>query len=147
MKGFSLIEFIGMFAAVLVITVIVVGGFLAFKRGSELTLAKEHALSQLREAKTRTLASRDNAAWGAHLEADRVIIFKESYSAGVAENEPIFLSASVEIGTITLAGGGNDIIFKRLTGETDQTGTIILRLKNDPAQTRIITIQSTGNFY
>lgn len=147
MRGFSLLEFIGVFAVVLVITAIVVGGFLGFKRGSELTLAKEHALSQLREAKTRTLASHNNAAWGAHFEIDRVILFKEIYSAGAMENETILSPASVEISGIALAGGGSDVIFKRLTGETDQTGTITLRLKNDPAQTRTITIQSTGNFY
>lgn len=147
MKGFSLFEFIGMFAVLIVIAAIVVGGFLGFKRGSELTLAKEHALSQLREAKTRTLASRDNAAWGAHFEIDRVILFKETYSVEAAENETTILPASVETSAITLAGGGNDVIFKRLTGDTDQTGTITLRLKNDTKKTRITTIESTGNFY
>lgn len=147
MKGFSLLEFIGMFAIVLVITAVVIGGFLGFKRGSELTLAKEHALSQLREAKTRTLASRDNAAWGAHFEIDRVILFKETYSASTPTNETIVMPSSVEINTIALAGGGSDVMFKRLTGETNQIGTITLRLKNDTEKTRTITIKSTGNFY
>ena len=147
MKGFSLLEFIGMFAIILVITAIVAGGFLGFKRSSELTLAKEHALSQLREAKTRTLASHDNAAWGAHFEIDRVILFKGTYSAEAAENETTILPASVETSAVALVGGGNDVIFKRLTGETDQTGVITLRLKNDTAKTRITTIESTGNFY
>lgn len=147
MKGFSLLEIIAVFAVLLVIAAIVVGGFLAFKRGGELTLAKEHAISQLREAKARTLAARDNAAWGARVETDRVILFKESYSAGAPENEMIVLPASVEINAIALNDGGNDVIFKRLTGETDQYGTITMRLKNDSAQTRIITIQSSGNFY
>lgn len=147
MKGFSLLEFIGMFAIVLVITAVVIGGFLGFKRGSELTLAKEHALSQLREAKTRTLASRDNAAWGAHFEIDRVILFKETYSASAPTNETIVMPSSVEINTIALAGGGSDVMFKRLTGETNQIGTITLRLKNDTEKTRTITIKPTGNFY
>lgn len=147
MKGFSLLEFVSMFAAILVITAIVVGGFLGFKRGSELTLAKEHALSQLREAKARTLAARDNAAWGAHFETDRVILFKETYSTSAAENETTILPTSVEISAIALAGVGSDVIFKRLTGETNHYGTITFRLKNDPGKTRIITIQSTGNFY
>lgn len=147
MKGFSLLEFVGMFAVLLAITAVVVSGFLGFRRGSELTLAKEHALSQLREAKTRTLAARDNAAWGAHFEIDRVILFKETYSAGDPNNETTLLPASVEINAIALNGGSGDAVFKRLTGETDQYGTITMRLKNDPAQTRAITIQSTGNFY
>lgn len=147
MKGFSLLEFIGMFAVLLVITAIVVGGFLGFKRGSELTIAKEHALSQLREAKTRTLASRDNVAWGAHFEIDRVILFKESYSAGDPENETVMMPNAVEINAIALNGGGGDAVFKRLTGETDYYGTITLRLKNDTEKTRTITIKSTGNFY
>lgn len=146
MKGFSLLEFVGMFAVILVITAIVVGGFLGFKRGSELTLANEHALSQLREAKARTLASRDNAAWGAHFETDRVILFKETYSAGAAENETAMLPTSVEISAIALAGASNDVIFKRLTGETNQYGTITIRLKNDPAQIRAIIIEPTGSF-
>ena len=147
MKGFSLLEIIFMFAVLFVITAIVVGGFLAFKRGSELTLANEHILSQLTEAKTRTLAAQDNAAWGAHLETDRVILFKESFVAENPENEITTLPESVEINAIALVGGGHDVIFKRLTGETDHAGTITLRLKNDPDKTRMITIESTGNFH
>lgn len=147
MKGFSLLEIIGAFAVLLVITAIVVGGFLRFKHGSELTLVKEHALSQLREAKTRTLASRDNAAWGARFEIDRVILFKETYSAGDSKNETVMMPNAVEISAITLNGGGGDVVFKRLTGETDQYGTITIRLKNDLAQIRAIIITSTGNFY
>lgn len=147
MKGFSLLEFVGMFAIILVITAIVVGGVLGFKRGSELTLAREHALSQLREAKARTLASRDNAAWGTHFEINRVTLFRKSYSADASENETTVLPASVEISAIALAGGGSDVIFKRLTGETDQTGAITLRLKDNPGEMRVITIQPSGNFY
>lgn len=147
MKGFSLLEIIGAFAVLLVITAIVVGGFLRFKRGSELTLVKEHALSQLREAKTRTLASRDNAAWGARFEIDRVILFKETYSAGDPKNETVMMPNAVEISAVALNGGGSDVIFKRLTGETDQYGTITMRLKAEPTKTRAITITSTGNFY
>ena len=146
MKGFSLVEFIGIFAVTLITTAIVVGGFLGFKRGSELTLAKEHTLSQLREAKTRTLAARDNAAWGAHVETDRIILFKEIYSAGALENETIILPASAEISAIALAGGGNDAIFKRLTGETDQYGTITIRLKAEPTKIQTIVIQQSGLF-
>ncbi len=146
MKGFSLVEFIGIFAVTLITTAIVVGGFLGFKRGSELTLAKEHTLSQLREAKTRTLAARDNAAWGTRFEVDRIILFKESYSAGALENETIILPASAEISAIALAGGGNDAIFKRLTGETDQYGTITIRLKAEPTKIQTIVIQQSGLF-
>ena len=146
MKGFSLVEFIGIFAVTLITTAIVVGGFLGFKRGSELTLAKEHTLSQLREAKTRTLAARDNAAWGTHFEVDRIILFKESYSAGEAENETVLLPTSVEINIIALAGDGNDAIFKRLTGETDQYGTITIRLKAEPTKIQTIVIQQSGLF-
>lgn len=147
MKGFSLLEFIGVFAILLVITAIVVGGFLGFKRGSELTLAKESVLSQLREAKTRTLAARDNAAWGVHFETDRAVLFKASYSAGAPDNETVMMPASTEINAIALADGGSDTLFKRLTGETDQHGTITIRLKAEPAKTQIITIQQIGNFY
>jgi hypothetical protein len=147
MKGFSLLEFISMFAILLVITAIVVGGFVMFKRGNELTLAKEHTLSQLTEAKTRTLAAYQNAAWGAHMETDRVILFKGSYVSGNPENETAMLPTDVEISSIALNGGGSDVIFKRLSGETDQYGTITLRIKNDPAKTRTITMESNGNFY
>jgi len=43
-----------------------------------------------------------------------------------------------------LAGGGSEVVFDRLTGETNQFGKVSLRLKSDLSKTRTAGIKSSG---
>ena len=54
------------------------------------------------------------------------------------------LSFKVTIFSISLSGGGADVVFERLTGELDKSVTITITLVSDTSKTRVITIQLTG---
>jgi len=45
-----------------------------------------------------------------------------------------------------LAGGGVDVIFQRLTGETVQSGTVTMALVASTTRTKTVTIYGTGLF-
>ena len=128
-----------------IVTAVVIGGFLMFKRGSELDSASEDLLSLLLEARSKTLSSKDSSSWGVRFETNRAILFKGTiFVDGAADNNVIAMPPSVEIATIALNGGGQNVVFKRLTGETDQYGALTLRLGYDASYTKTITILQTG---
>ena len=54
------------------------------------------------------------------------------------------LNSLVSLGNITLSGGGTDVIFKRLTGQTDQAGSLKVFLKASPETLYTISISATG---
>jgi len=55
----------------------------------------------------------------------------------------VFNLASVDTMATSLAGGGNDVIFNRLSGETGQSGTITV-YSSATGGTKIVTIYKTG---
>ena len=61
------------------------------------------------------------------------------------DNKEVTFHNNLAISNISLAGGGATVMFKRLTGATDQSGTVIVSLVADDSQQRVITISATGN--
>lgn len=144
-KGFSLIE---MIIVVSIFVLLVAGSVVAFSRFGEKQIIKStvsEVLSELDEARSLTLASYDNTVYGVHIESDKITFFKGStYSPSDPDNNITELSEKVSISNISLFGGGDDVIFQRLTGKTDQYGTLTISLVSDPTETKTITIQESG---
>jgi hypothetical protein len=106
----------------------------------------EQVLSTLAAAREKTLAGINNSQYGVHFQSDRLILFRGASYPGTTV-QTIDLDSTITIPTITLAGGGTNVIFNRLTGATAQTGTIVVRLASDATQSIIITIAATGAAY
>ena len=76
-----------------------------------------------------------------------MVLFRGAiYDSLDANNEAVALDSALEIYPTppSLTGGGSDVIFDRLTGKTNQDGTVIIRVKSDTSKTRTITINATG---
>ncbi len=135
-RGFTLIEILISVAVVAIIVLIIVSGLSAFRRSADLNHAVDGVLAQLREAKRRTVESRDASRWGVHVESSRTTLFKgTTYSFGAADNEVFTLPSAVT------ASGLADVVFKRISGETDNAGMLTLTLGSN---TKVITIRSSG---
>lgn len=119
---------------------------LSLQSGSK-TLDSEalHIQSEFGTARSLTLSSKYADQWGIHLATSSITLFEgTSFVAGNASNTITALNSRVQISTTTLAGGGSDILFDRLTGKTSQSGSFILTLKSDATQKKTITIYATG---
>lgn len=142
--GFTLIELLVVFAIVAVLVLLAIFAFRYFQEERALTGATEGVLSTIAQARWRTLASKNQTVAGVHIEAGSYVLFQGvNYVAGAATNETFLLPPEVEFNGWNL-GGGDELIFDRLTGKTSQAGTIQFRLKNRPARTKTITILGTG---
>lgn len=102
-------------------------------------------ISILNQARSLTLGSKDNTQYGLHFENSRVVLFRgDSYVASDPFNVSSELNAAVSISEINLSGGGTEVVFERLTGKTEQNGSISISLNADPAVSKTITIHESG---
>ena len=144
-RGFTLIEFLVVLAIIGIITTVIILSLSDFRENQTLKGDVEKVFSVISEARSKTLASVDASSYGVHFESGKVVLFKGTfYSAADPDNEEMTINDLLEISDISLNGAGSDVIFKRLTGETEEYGNITIRVKADTSKNKIITITSTG---
>ena len=145
MKGFTILEIIISLSIFLILVIIVVSSFSSFRNNQELTNAAQETTNLLNLARSKTLSSESSSQYGVHFESSRIVIFRgTSFSESSPNNNIVTLSSLIEISAINLNGGGNNLVFQRLTGKTGNYGTITLRIKSDIGKTKIIEIKNTG---
>ncbi len=145
MKGFTLIEILVTISIAAVLFAIIVSGFSGLRNNSDLQSAVEDSVSYLQETRANTLSSNNANVYGVHFESGKFVLFVgATYDPASATNKNRLLPSSVEINSISLNGGGNDVVFKRLTGETSSHGTVTFRLTSNTSVTKTINILSTG---
>ena len=143
--GFTLLEILIVIAIFALVAVFGVSPLLLFKKTSDLNGALETGVSFLLEARAKTLSSKNEARYGVHFDNGGTTFFTGAvFAEGAVGNEGAPLPFSVEIASISLQGGGNDVVFNRLTGETNAYGTVIFRLKSDTTKTKTLRVEKTG---
>lgn len=146
MKGISIIEIIIILSIISIVLGIVVINLTSFKEEQALNSAINESVSlYINDARSKTLSSKDFSQYGIYFEQSKITLFKgTNYNSSDPNNIDYILSPLVEISSISLNGGGNEIIFQKITGKTDQFGTVTYRVKNNPSKLKTITIRSTG---
>jgi prepilin-type N-terminal cleavage/methylation domain-containing protein len=143
-KGFTLIELLIGLSILSILTAIIFTTFVSFKKNQALEKDTEAIVEILQQARSQTLSSQNSSQYGIHFAAPKITLFAGSvYSAGDASNQDFVLSSTDTILSINIVGGGSETIFNRLTGETNQNGTIIVS-SGDISKTKTITIYKTG---
>ena len=142
--GFTLIEILISVAIVGVIAAVAVSASRSFLEGKTAESAVYETLSALSRARSLTLASKGASQYGVHFETDSVSVFKgTSFASGNPENDVIFLYKGAKIDNISLSGGGQNVIFERLSGKSAQTGTVTVSGLGGE-NPRVISIYETG---
>ncbi|MEK7575817.1 MAG: hypothetical protein AAB491_01890 [Patescibacteria group bacterium] len=145
MKGISIIEIIIILAVISIVLGIVVINLTSFREEQALNSTINESISYINEARSKTLSSKDFSQYGIHFEQTKITLFKGvNYNSSDSNNIDYIFSSLLEISSISLNGGGNEVIFQKITGKTDQFGTVTYRVKNNPSKSKIITIKSTG---
>lgn len=147
--GFTLIEVIIIVLILSLISAISITNFVILQEKSELDNSVQEFAGILRLAQSKTLASEDSSQYGVYLDIlaspHQYILFKgTSYALRDATYDQFyFLPKTIEFFAIAL-GGGNEIVFNRLTGSASQSGSLSLRVKTDTSQQKTVYISGSG---
>lgn len=142
--GFTLIEFLIAFAVVAILFALAQSAFLQFIRTGALDREARTVVSIVEDARVRTIFSEGDTQYGVHFSTDEVVLFEgTTYSESDPDNE-IQRLRRVTITDISLVGGGNDVVFDRISGATAAFGTTTISLDADAAQTRHVRILQSG---
>jgi len=147
-KGVTFIELLIIVGILAILAAISIPAFRYFQRESDLDNSTEEIINTLRLAQSKTLGSEGASQYGVYFDnstdPDQYTLFAgSSYSSLVDEIEIHKIAKTVEIYEIDLQGG-QETVFDRLTGTTNQFGHISLRLKSDTSKTKIIYIGNSG---
>jgi len=95
-------------------------------------------------ARDQAISSLDSSDYGVHFDADRYVIYKgATYSAVDINNEVFTLSSGLEIYDI-LIGGGSEVLFSQIHGTTTNSGSVNIRVINEPTIFKKINILASG---
>lgn len=144
MCGFTLIEIVVSIAILLILLMVSIGAFRSLSDKQILSQDSDRVLSAIQRARSQTLASTNNQQYGVHFDQDMYTVFAgTTYMSGAPDNVESRINPRAEISTV-FAGGESDLIFKKLTGDTDEHGTITISLKQNPSKFVNITVTETG---
>ncbi len=148
--GVTFIELSVTLGIIVILLLISVPVFLFFQRRSELNNSVEEIISTLRSAQNKTLASEGASQYGVYFDSSawphQYTLFKGlSFASRDGSFDKVYnLPTGIEIYGINLSGGGNETVFDRLTGNASPDGNVSLRLKTEPANSKTIYVESSG---
>lgn len=98
----------------------------------------------LREALIYTLASQADSQYGVKVTSSELFLFRGDVWSEEEVVKSYVLAESNEISSVDLQSGGDEVVFQRLTGQTDDHGQIVVSAKEDPTRSRIIELSAWG---
>jgi prepilin-type N-terminal cleavage/methylation domain-containing protein len=144
-RGFTMVEIaVAMTIGIILLSIAVItySRFLAAVRIDQIG---EDIISTLREAREKTLAREDDAAYGVHLAADEYTLFEApTYDANDPDNVAHALPSSFAITNISLADDGSEVVFQPFSGDTNMSGTIVLEHVGGLVPSTTIRIYASG---
>jgi len=143
--GFTLIEVIVVIAILGILATITTLSFNNFRGKDSLEANASSVLSMYEKARENTVSSLENSKYGVYATTTKFVIFKgDVYSEGANGNDEFLLEGGVVLQSIDLIGGGQSVVFERLTGKTSEYGLITIGLSSDPTKKIDIIIENTG---
>ena len=145
-KGITIFEVLIGIVIMISITSVVFYSLLNFRDEQALRNTEVEIVSMLNKARQNTLSSKNSTNYSVHFDSDKITLFSGSvYSDVNPSNESVMFNPPVTLAEVNglNIGGGSDVIFDRLTGET-LGGTITIELSSDNTKQKTITIMKTG---
>lgn len=143
-KGISLLEILLVLGIIVLLVLVIVPNLSKFHKQQVLKNTTEDVISLINEARNNTISSLNSSNYGIRFYENKVEMF-----AGITYISPI---KEIQFDNvvlipndgINLSGGGDDIMFERITGNTNQYGTILIQLESDSERQNTITVNKLG---
>lgn len=152
-RGISLLEIL-LGTAIFTLIVALAGlSFISYQRTRELDSEAQALVSILRLTRERSISSEGGKGWGMRFEIDPMneyILFRDDGGGYIGATEKIAYTTGnlIKIDSISIQGGGQEIIFDKLVGSTSYYGTGInntaIVLKDDEGNVRNVSVTGAG---
>ncbi len=143
LRGFTYIELVIVLAILALIAVLSMATFQSVVRNSAGRVASQEIADALRDARSNTLAAKNDTVYGVRIASTSVTRFVGgTYTSGHASNT-VYTYEAGAYATGTLVIGPTDIVFARLTGMPNATGSIFVH-DMDGTLTATVTLSGTG---
>ncbi len=101
------------------------------------------AKSVLEEARYESISGKSNFSYGVKVQSSSLILFRGSYNATDTQNK-IYNFEGATADTISLNGGGTQILFNKNSGITSNSGTFIVRMTSNTAKIGTVSVTQSG---
>lgn len=142
-KGFTFVEILMVLAIISILAAILVVSFQNINDHSTLRVSTQEVETALLSARNKTLASENDSVYGVHIDERRVIEFMGPTYSSTTPTTTAYAFMGPVTATSTLSSGGADIVFSRLTGYANATGTVTL-LNTKSGATSSVVIHASG---
>lgn len=153
--GFTLLEIVIVAAILIIFASIVIPNFGPIKEQLDIDNSAKEIAAVLKLAQSRTLALENNSQYGVYFNAttlpNQYILFKgESYEErDTSADQFYFLPERTEFSEINLVresdgNSANETVFSRLTGASQESGSISVALKTDETKNGTVYITTAG---
>ena len=144
-KGFTMLEILAVLGISALLLLFTTAPLMSYYQRVVFQGVTENVMTMLDEARKSTLSSFKSSQYGVYFTATSTTLFSgTTYTPGAPDNDIYVLDSGVEITGINLNGGGDELVFKRISGETEEYGTIEVSSLRGSTSPRIITIYETG---
>ena len=143
-RGFTVIEMLVAIVIVILLASFLSGLFGSYLKRNALTNAEQMIRSLLQQARSSSLSSKNASSFGVYFASSTITLFQgTTYASGDANNIVTSIAPYVSVSALNL-GGVSQVVFDRLKGSADKTGTIEVSLTASSSQKKTITIYGTG---
>jgi prepilin-type N-terminal cleavage/methylation domain-containing protein len=143
-RGFTVMEVLIVVAVLAALATVTFSAFSNLSKSRILEKDAVSVVSLMNEARSLTLSSLEDSQYGVHLESSEAVLFKGLvYNSSDPDNQTITFHQRVTLSTISLVNGP-DVIFKKLSGSTEQFGTTTMTLSSNPIQQKDVILFTTG---
>ncbi|MCA9364673.1 MAG: type II secretion system protein [Candidatus Moranbacteria bacterium] len=123
-RGFTLLEVLLVIAMIVAVSFVGAPLFQSFQVRNDLALSASAASSMLRRAQVLSYSGANDESWGVSFQSGSIVLFQgSSYATRDASFDDVY-----DLSETIVPSGVSEIVFDRLSGRPQSTGTIILTI-------------------
>lgn len=144
-KGFTAVEILIVVGILGMLMAVIIPSFSQFRKASLVHTETQDIVSFINRARLSSMYSKNDLEYGIHFNSTGVVMYSTPvYDAMETTNEIRNLDSTLFFSSITMQGGGNDIVFKKVTGATDKYATTTMKFVGASATSTIFVVRPSG---
>ena len=145
LKAFTLVEVVIVVTLLAISIGVVLSWTMDALDQAKLQTTTESVMGNIRRQQASARSTRSDVPHGIFFETNQYTLFSGAdYATSDTSTRQLYsLPTQITFSNISLNGGGNELLFNRASGETDQDGSITLS-HEDISENNIITISPIG---